>query len=259
MTGGRLAGEVTIVTGSTSGLGREIASVFAGEGAAVVVTGRRAGEGEAVAAALVERGGTVAFVAADLGRAEDRVRLVDTAVDAFGPVTVLVNNAVSPLAIAADGAVTATDDGLWLDMLSLVVVAAAGLARLVIPGMVAAGRGSIVNVSAKSAHLARPGLAAYSSAKAALDAMSRSIAADHSRAGVRCNTVQPGYILHEHRDASMTTERRAELEAAQLTRLATATDVALAVLFLASREAEVITGVTLPVDGGSTAVRGKVL
>jgi glucose 1-dehydrogenase len=256
---GRLAGEVAIVTGSTSGLGREIARVFASEGAAVVITGRRADAGEVLASELAGADGTVIFVAADLQVEPERARLVEAAQHRLGPVSILVNNAVSPDAIAHDGRVTDTDDELWLDMLSLVVVAAAGLARLVIPGMVDAGRGSIVNITAKSAALARPGLAAYSSAKAALDAMSRSIAADHSRSGVRCNTVQPGYILHERRDAGMAAERRAQLEAAQLTRLATPTDVAMAVLFLASREAEVITGVTLPVDGGSTAVRGATL
>lgn len=256
---GRLVGEVAIVTGSTSGLGREIARVFAAEGASVVVTGRNAEAGEAVAAKLVAGGGRAIFVAANLQDEGDRVRLVDTATSELGPVSILVNNAVSPVAIANDGRVTDTDADVWTDMLSLVVVAAAALCRLVIPPMVEAGRGSIVNVTAKSASLARPGLAAYSSAKAALDAMSRSISADHARSGVRCNTVQPGYIIHEHRDAGMTPERRAQLEAAQLTRLATPEDVAMSVLFLAGREAEVITGVTLPVDGGSTAVRGSVL
>jgi NAD(P)-dependent dehydrogenase (short-subunit alcohol dehydrogenase family) len=92
-----------------------------------------------------------------------------------------------------------------------------------------------------------------------MNALGRSIAADYSRRGVRCNALQPGYIIHEGRDAGMTDARRAELEGMQLTRLATARDVALAALFLASRESEVITGITLPVDGGSTAVRGRLL
>jgi NAD(P)-dependent dehydrogenase (short-subunit alcohol dehydrogenase family) len=78
---------------------------------------------------------------------------------------------------------------------------------------------------------------------------------DYARAGIRCNTVQPGYILHERRDADLSDERRERLEAQHLTRLATAADVAYAVAFLASREAETITGITLPVDGGSTAAR----
>jgi 3-oxoacyl-[acyl-carrier protein] reductase len=82
---------------------------------------------------------------------------------------------------------------------------------------------------------------------------------DFARQGVRCNTVQPGYILHERRDAGSAPERLARLEGQHLTRLTTATDVAHAVVFLASREAETISGVTLPVDGGSSAVRALTL
>ena len=256
----RLRDEVAIVTGSTSGLGLEIATLFAEQGASVVVSGRRADVGEALASGLPrESGADHLFVAGDLATPEGRQALVDHTVARFGRLTVLVNNAVSPSAIARDGEVTAIDHSLWGDMLSITLVATAEMCRLAIPHVIAAGGGSIVNVSAKSASLARPNQAAYSSAKAGINALSRSIAADYSRQGVRCNALQPGYIIHEGREPNMTDERRAELEGMQLTRLATARDVALAALFLASRESEVITGITLPVDGGSTSVRGRLL
>lgn len=256
----RLRDEVAIVTGSTSGLGREIATLFAEQGASVVVSGRRADAGEALVAGLArESGADHRFVAADLTTPEGRETLIDRTVSQFGRLTVLVNNAVSPTAIARDGEVTAIDHQLWHDMLSITLVATAEMCRLAIPHLIEAGGGSIVNVSAKSATLARPNQAAYSSAKAGMNALSRSIAADYSRKGVRCNALQPGYIIHEGREPSMSDARRAELEGMQLTRLATARDVALAALFLASRESEVITGITLPVDGGSTSVRGRLL
>ena len=256
----RLRDEVAIVTGSTSGLGREIATLFAEQGASVIVSGRRVDAGEAVVAGLARASGAShLFVASDLTTPEGREALVDRAVGRFGRLTVLVNNAVSPAAIARDGAVTEIDTELWHDMLSVTLVAAAEMCRLAIPHLVDAGGGSIVNVSAKSASLARPEQAAYSSAKAGMNALGRSIAADYSRRGVRCNALQPGYIIHDGRDAGMTDARRTELEGMQLTRLATARDVALAALFLASRESEVITGITLPVDGGSTSVRGRLL
>lgn len=256
----RLRDEVAIVTGSTSGLGREIATLFAEQGASVVVSGRRADVGDAVVAELTRSAGADhLFISADLTTPEGREALVDRTVARFGRLTVLVNNAVSPTAIARDGVVTAIDHELWHDMLSITLVAAAEMCRLAIPHLIDAGGGSIVNVSAKSASLARPGQAAYSSAKAGMNALSRSIAADFSRSGVRCNALQPGYIIHDGREPNMTDERRAELEGMQLTRLATARDVALAALFLASRESEVITGITLPVDGGSTSVRGRLL
>jgi NAD(P)-dependent dehydrogenase (short-subunit alcohol dehydrogenase family) len=256
----RLRDEVAIVTGSTSGLGRAIVTLFAEEGASVVVNGRRADVGEAIVHELprVDSAGHL-FVAGDLTTPEGRAALIDRTVTQFGRLTVLVNNAVSPTAIARDGMVTTIDHQLWHDMLSITLVAAAEMCRLAIPHLIDAGGGSIVNVSAKSASLARPEQAAYSSAKAGMNALSRSIAADYSRRGVRCNALQPGYIIHEGREPNLSDERRAQLEGMQLTRLATARDVALAALFLASRESEVITGITLPVDGGSTSVRGRVL
>ena len=149
--------------------------------------------------------------------------------------------------------VTAIDHELWHDMLSVTLVATAEMCRLSIPHLINAGGGSIVNVSAKSASLARPGQAAYSSAKAGIERAQPVDRRRLPRQGVRCNALQPGYIIHEGRDAGMTDARRAELEGMQLTRLATARDVALSALFLASRESEVITGITLPVDGGSTS------
>lgn len=82
---------------------------------------------------------------------------------------------------------------------------------------------------------------------------------DYARQGIRCNTVQAGYILHERRDAELTPERRQAIEAMHLTRLSTATDVAHAIAFLASAEAETISGVTLQVDGGSSMTRGRTL
>ena len=231
----RLRDEVAIVTGSTSGLGREIATLFAEQGASVIVSGRRVDAGEAIVAGLArESGANHLFVASDLTTSEGREALVDRTVARFGRLTVLVNNAVSPTAIAHDGVVTAIDHELWHDMLSVTLVATAEMCRLSIPHVINAGGGSIVNVSAKSASLARPGRAAYSTRRRHRHARP----VDRRRLlrqGVRCNALQPGYIIHEGRDAGMTDARRAELEGMQLTRLATARDVALAALFLASR------------------------
>lgn len=248
---------MAIVTGSTSGLGKEIASVLAGEGAAVLVTGRDEGRGRAVVDAIASRGGRAAFLAADLTDEDQRVALIEGAEAAFGSLTVLVNNAVG--GGGGDGAVTEVSADAWAAIMAADVGAAAAMCRLAIPAMARAGRGSIVNISSRAAERGTPHLAAYSAAKGAMNALSRSITADFARSGVRCNTIQPGYILHERRDADLTPERRSRIEGMHLTRVPTATDVALAVVFLASREAEVISGITLPVDGGSTAVRGLTL
>jgi NAD(P)-dependent dehydrogenase (short-subunit alcohol dehydrogenase family) len=259
MTTGRLAGEVSIVTGATSGLGVEIARLLAEEGAATVVTGRDVQRGKAVVADIEAAGATCAFVPADVGDEADRRALVDATEERFGPATVLVNNAVSPEAIAADGPVASTTVDTWDQMLRVNLVAAASLCRLVIPGMRRVGHGSIVNVSSRAAERGTSGLAAYTASKGGLNALARSITVDYGRDGIRCNTVQPGYVLNAARDGNWSEQQRDRYRAMQMTRMTTARDVAYAVLFLASAEAEVITGVTLPVDGGSTAVRGLTL
>jgi glucose 1-dehydrogenase len=253
---GRLHDEVALVTGSTRGLGRAIARLFAEEGAQVVVTGRSRERGEETVSSLRSAGGSVAFVPADLGDEPQCGALVDAVVEQFGSLTVLVNNAVANV---GDGPVTEVSAEVFSDVLRVNLVGVATLCRLAIPHMLRAGHGSIVNVSSRAAELATPRVAAYVASKGGLNALTRSITVDFAGRGIRCNTVQPGYILHEVRDAELTEERRRRLEDMHLTRLATPRDVAYAVLFLASREAEVISGITLPVDGGSTAARARTM
>jgi len=251
---GRLDGEVALVTGSTAGIGAEIARLFGTEGAKVVVTGRNAARGEAVAAAAA---GDALFVAADLEDPDAPARLVATAVERFGSLTVLVNNAVTTE--VRDGPVTTVGDDDWARILAVNLTAPARMCRHAIPAMAAAGHGSIVNVSSRAGQRGSPGYAAYAASKGGLDALTRSVAVDHAKQHIRCNTVSPGYILNERRDADLDDEGRRRLEAMHLTRLGQASDVAYAALYLASREAEFVTGIMLPVDGGSSTARARTL
>lgn len=245
----RFAGEVVIVTGSTSGLGKEIARRFGAEGAAVVVTGRDAVRGAAVRDAL---GSAACFVAADLTEEADVARLVATTVAELGAVTILVNNAVDA---AGDARLAEMDWRAWDRILGVGLTAAARLTAAVLPHMQRRGGGAIVNVASRAATHGTPRLAAYTAAKGGLVALTRQIAIDYAAEGIRCNSVTPGYVLHETRDAGMDAAKRARVEGQHLTRLATAGDVAEAVLFLAGRAAETITGIDLPVSGGSTTAR----
>jgi len=253
----RLSGEVALVTGSTSGIGKAIARLFAAEGACVVVAGRDAARGEAVVQEIRGGGDKAFFVAGDLADPTTPERLVAAAVDTFGSLTVLVNNAVETG--VADGAVTSVTDEAWERILAVDLVAPARLCKYAIPGMVDAGHGSIVNISSRAGQRGSPGYAAYAAAKGGLDALTRSVAVDHAKDNIRCNTVSPGYILNERRDADLDEPKRQRLQAMHLTRLGQPLDVAYAALYLASRESEFVTGILLPVDGGSSTARARTL
>lgn len=252
MTSGRLAGEIALVTGSTAGIGKAIALRFAAEGAAVVVTGRDEVRGQAVVAAAT--GGEAAFVAADLSDAGAADHLVQHAVDRFGGLSVLVNNAA---AAELDGTAATLDDQQWRAILEVDLLAPARLCRAAMAHLRASGHGAIVNISSRVASRASPGLAAYTAAKGGLEALTRSIAVDEARNGVRCNAISPGYVLNERRDATITAEERARREAMHLVGLGEPDDVAHAAVYFASRESKWLTGVVLPLDGGSSAARGS--
>lgn len=255
---GRLDGEVALVTGSTSGIGRAVAIRFAQEGAAVTVTGRSQDRGTEVASRIERAGGDVLFRPADLSEEGAAESLVAATVERFGSLTVLVNNAVATDG-SSDGSVTALEREAWERSLQVNLSAPVWLCRAAIPAMVAAGHGAIVNISSRAAERGTPGVAAYTAAKGGLNALTRSIAVDHARHGIRCNTISAGYILNDRRDRDLSPERRVRLEGMHLTRLGEADDVASAAVYLASSEAGFVTGINLPVDGGSTAARGLTL
>jgi NAD(P)-dependent dehydrogenase (short-subunit alcohol dehydrogenase family) len=257
----RLTGEVALVTGSTAGIGRAIAVEFAAQGARVVVTGRDRERGEAVVTAARKAaepsGGDAEFVAAELADEGACAALVRAVTDRFGGLTVLVNSAAG--GEGHDGAVGELDTAVWDAVIRVNLTAPMWLCRAAVPLMMEAGHGSIVNISSRQGERASAGLAAYIASKGGLNALTRSLAVDYAAHNIRCNTISPGYVLNDRRDADLTEARRARLEGMHLTRLGRAADVAYAAVYLASRESELVTGVNLPLDGGSSAARGLVL
>jgi glucose 1-dehydrogenase len=253
----RLAGEKAVVTGSTAGLGRAIAVEFAREGAVVVVTGRDQARGDAVVAEIIAGGGSAFFVAAELGDEAASTQLIESAAGQMNGLTVLVNNAAG--GGANDGPIDALTTDAWEAILRVDLTAPMWCARAAIPHMKRAGHGSIVNISSRQAERASRGLAAYIAAKSGLNGLTRAIAVDYAPDAIRCNTISPGYVLNERRDADITPERRERYEGMHLTRIGVASDIAYAAVYLASRESEFVTGTNLQLDGGSSAARGLTL
>ena len=255
----RLAGELALVTGSTAGIGKAVATRFATEGAAVVVTGRDPDRAHAIVERITSAGGTAHAVLADVADEAACARLVAAAAARLGGLTVLVNNAVASVVDETDAPVAQLRTANWDATLRVNLSAPMWLCRAAIPLMRAAGHGSIINISSRQAERASSGHAAYIASKAGLNGLTRSIAVDEATHRIRCNTVSPGYVINERRDAQITQERRERLEAMHLTRLGEADDVAHACVYLAGRESELLTGINLPLDGGGSAARGAVL
>jgi NAD(P)-dependent dehydrogenase (short-subunit alcohol dehydrogenase family) len=203
---------------------------------------------------ITTAGGSASFVGADLADEQACTELVETAAERLHGLTVLVNNAAG--AGAADGPVGDLTTAAWEAILRVDLTAPMWCARAAIPHLQRAGHGSIVNISSRQAERASPGFTAYIAAKSGLNGLTRSIAVDYAADGIRCNTVSPGYVLNERRDADITPERRARYEGMHLTRLGVASDIAYAVVYLASRESEFVTGINMQLDGGSSIARG---
>jgi meso-butanediol dehydrogenase/(S,S)-butanediol dehydrogenase/diacetyl reductase len=243
----RFAGKTVIVTGSSSGIGVEIARRFAAEGASVVLAARRKEKLDALAAEL----GAFA-VATDVTREEDVRSMVAAAVDRFGGIDVLVSNAGAGL--LKEFADTTIED--WRDSMATNVESCFLGARAALPHL-RSSRGNIVQIASASGLGGDRRMTAYNAAKGAVVNFTRGLAFDLGQDGVRVNTVAPALTVPDdmaHRYRGLIdrfNERRA------LKSYATPADVAAAVAFLASADARMITGAILPVDGGITAASGQ--
>jgi NAD(P)-dependent dehydrogenase (short-subunit alcohol dehydrogenase family) len=250
----RLKDKVALITGAGSGIGREAALLFAREGASVVVAEVADDAGRQTAADIEKAGGRAHFVHADVSQGDDVREMVGEAEKTYGRLNVLFNNAgVFP---DADGSVLDTDEETWDFVLRVNLKGIFLGCKYGIPALLRAGGGSIVNSASFVALMgaATPQIA-YTSSKGGVLALTREVAIEFARKGIRVNALCPGPVdtplLQElFRDPA---RRKRRLVHIPMGRLARADEVAKAALFLASDESSYINGAAFTVDGGITA------
>ncbi len=242
----RLKGKVALVTGATRGCGRSIAEIFAAEGAKVVLGGRTVERGHKNVQIIRDAGGEAMFVPLDVTDEESAKAAVAATVEAYGPITTLVNNAAPTQLITKTFKPTA-DLSLadWNQILHGTLTSAFFMAKYAIPHMLAGGGGSIINISSGGSSTGVRNLSAYNAGKAGINSLTRSIAIEYGEHGIRCNTIIVGRVISYQVDR----ERRPGKE--MLMRPGGPRDIGNAALYLASDEADWVTGSELTADGGA--------
>lgn len=243
----RFVGCIALVTGAASGIGRAVAAQLAGEGAAVVVFDMNREDGTGTVELIEAAGGRAVLVAGDVTSDRDRRAALDAAMS-LGGLDVLVNNAADLSEVALMDA----DAAHWERMLAVNLIAPGLFIREAVP-MLAPRRGSVVNVSSVRALTSVPGAAAYDSSKAGLLALTRTAAIELAGLGVRVNAVCPGFVPGTPELAEQLPASVRAAWAATRAPIGRPADIATAVAFLASRDAQFVNGTALVVDGGSGA------
>jgi NAD(P)-dependent dehydrogenase (short-subunit alcohol dehydrogenase family) len=251
---GRLDDKVALITGAASGIGRVAAELFAAEGARVVVADVVESDGKAAVGAIRDAGGQAAFVQADVSDATSAEAMVRFAVDTFGGLHILYNNAgILP---PDDAGTLDTPEATWERVMAVNLKGVWLGCKYGIPAMIDSGGGSIVNVSSVVALMGSAvAQVAYTASKGGVLAMTREMAVEHARRGIRANVLCPGPI-----ETPLMTELMADPQWAArrlvhipMGRPGQATEIARAALFLASDDSSFMTGATLVVDGGIAA------
>lgn len=238
--------KVVFITGGGSGIGRACAFAFAAQGARVAVVGRTASKCDAVAGAI---GAQAVAIQADVAHSSEAQRAITQTIQKFGRLDVVVHSAgVSP-----SGRVTDTSEADWNQCLAINLTSAFLVAKYAIPHLLTHG-GVILNVAGTFGIRAATDKAAYSAAKAGLINLSRAIALDYARQGIRCNAICPGYVDTPLTAAFDVSARQAFLERFQPLRgVLGPDDVATLAVYLASDAAKMVTGQVFVIDGGQQA------
>ena len=255
----RLAGKVAIITGSGRGIGRAIARRFAEEGASILITARTESEICAVAEEIARAGGQAAHIAADVSTEQGCESILREARDKLGDVQILVNNAGIYGPVKSLDEITPAE---WDQVIAANLRSTFLMSRLVLPDMYARGSGAIVNISSIAGKAAFGLNGPYAASKAGMNGLTRTLAGEAARKGVRVNGISPGpvpeTIMSQELGRALAQRFNADpgalynqmLEGILQGRPQTAGEIAAAAVFLASEESSAITGQILNVDGG---------
>ncbi|KQW43619.1 MULTISPECIES: SDR family oxidoreductase [unclassified Roseateles] len=247
--GQRLQGKVALVTGSTQGIGKAVARLFVAEGAKVILNGV---DTDAHGEALVAELGTdnALFVAADIADEAAVQAMAARGAERFGPINVLINNAGMNV-FAEPLAMTMAE---WQRCFAVDLEGALHCSRAVLPGMLAGGGGSIVNIASVHGHRIIPNTFPYPVAKHALIGMSKALGIQYAAQNVRVNSISPGLILSERivewLDTLTPQQRQQQIDLLPPKRIGEPIEVAYTALFLASDEARFINATDILIDGG---------
>lgn len=250
----RLANKVALITGAGSGIGRESALLFAQEGAQVVVCDVNATGGQQTVDQIQTAGGTASFVQADVSQATEAKAMIEAAESTYGRLNILFNNA--GIFHGGDNSVVDTEEDIWELTINVNLKGVFLGCKYGIPALQRAGGGSIINTASFVAVMgaATPQIA-YTASKGGVLAMTREIAVEFARQNIRANSLCPGPVQTPLLDELMSDPARKQRRMVHIPsgRLAQATEIANAALFLASDESSYVNGATFLVDGGISA------
>ena len=244
--------KVVLITGGTSGIGKATALAFAEAGAKVVITGRREKEGAEVASEITRTGGTAGFIRADVAKDVDVQKAVDFVLSTHGRLDVAFNNA----GVEIGGPLDQVTEEQYRRTFDINVWGVLNSMKYEIAAMLKTGGGAIVNTSSIAGHIGLPQASIYAATKHAVEGLTKAIAVEFAKQGIRVNSVAPGSIDTEMVDrlAGKEGDQRNWLRSLHpVGRFGTSEEIAAAVLYLASDAAKFTTGASLLVDGGVTA------
>jgi NAD(P)-dependent dehydrogenase (short-subunit alcohol dehydrogenase family) len=244
--------KIVLVTGGTSGIGKAAAIAFAEAGAKVVLTGRREKEGAEVAAEITKTGGTAAFVRADVAKDTDVVKAIDFVLSTHGRLDVAFNNA----GVEIVGSLDQVTEEQYRRTFDINVWGVLNSMKHEIAAMLKTGGGAIVNTSSVGGRIGLPQASIYVATKHAVEGLTKALALEFAKQGIRVNSVAPGAIDTDMVDRFAGKEgdqRNWLISQHPVGRLGASQEIAAAVLYLASDAAKFTTGTTLLVDGGWTA------